>query len=417
MGLDSPARRRGAVLALLLFGFAAVVSLLPVRAQEGGPLILISLDGFRWDYLEKTDAPALRSLVSRGVRAEALIASFPTKTFPNHYTIVTGLYPGHHGIVANNILDAGTGRTFSMSKTAETRDPMWWGGEPIWVTAERAGRTSATMFWPGSETAIGGVMPAYWRPYDESLAGNARVDQVLRWLDLPAARRPVLLTLYFEDVDTAGHESGPESDAVRRAIRRVDGYVGRLIRGLKSRGVDDRANVIVVSDHGMAAVLPGRVLTLSDYIPLEDVDVSDINPTLGLFPKAGKEESVYRALAAASPNLRVYRRDETPAAWHYRDHKRIPPIVGVVDEGWQIVRGDIRDKAALLLRPSRGAHGYDPAVVSMRGILIAAGPAFRQGAVVPAVENVHVYDLLASVLKLAPAPNDGNASVSRQFLR
>ncbi|HEX5107411.1 MAG TPA: ectonucleotide pyrophosphatase/phosphodiesterase [Vicinamibacterales bacterium] len=378
---------------------------------------MISLDGFRWDYLEKTSAPALRALASRGVRAEALIPSFPTKTFPNHYTIVTGLYPGHHGIVANNILDAGTGRAFSMSNRTETRDPMWWGGEPIWVTAGRAGRMVATMFWPGSETAIGGVMPAYWRPYDEDLSGAARVDQVLRWLDLPASRRPAMLTLYFEDVDSAGHDSGPDSEGVRQAIRRVDGYVGRLMRGLKSRRLDDLANIIVVSDHGMAAVLPGRVLTLSDYVPLADVDVADINPTLGLFPKAGKGDSVYRALAAASPFLHVYRREETPAAWHYRDHKRIPPIVGVVDEGWQIVSGTIKDKAEQLLRPPRGAHGYDPSVVSMRGILIAAGPAFKEGATVPAVENVHVYDLLAAVLKITAAPNDGDTGLRRQFLR
>jgi predicted AlkP superfamily pyrophosphatase or phosphodiesterase len=417
MGSAVSTWHRRAVFALMLLGVGAAVSLPPAGAQEDGPLILISLDGFRWDYLEKTAAPALRSLASRGVRAEALIPSFPTKTFPNHYTIVTGLYPGHHGIVANNILDAGTGRTFSMSKTAEIRDPMWWSGEPIWVTAERAGRRSATMFWPGSETAIGGVRPTYWRPYEERLGGYARVDQVLRWLDLPDASRPVFLTLYFEDLDTAGHEYGPDSSAVLRAIGRVDGYVGRLLRGLKSRGLEERANIVVVSDHGMAAVVPGQVLTLSDYIPLADVEVSDINPTLGLFPKAGKEESVYLALARASPHLHVYKRNETPAAWHYRDHKRIPPIVGVVDEGWLIVRGNIRERAALLLRPPRGAHGYDPAVISMRGILVAAGPAFKQGAVVPALENVHVYNLLASVLKLAPAPNDGDASVSRHILR
>jgi predicted AlkP superfamily pyrophosphatase or phosphodiesterase len=410
-------RRRCAGIAPLL-GILAVAILLPaLRAQtDVGPLVLISIDGFRWDYLQKAPAPNLRSLAARGVEAE-LIPSFPTVTFPNHYTIVTGLYPGRHGIVANDIRDAGTGRTFALSKISETRDPMWWGGEPLWVTASRAGLRSGTMFWPGSETPIGGVRPTYWRPYSRSVSGNARVDQVLRWLDQPSAERPAFLTLYFEDVDSAGHDSGPDSDAVREAIQRVDGYVGRLLRGLDRRQLAGRANIVVVSDHGMAAIVPGQLLTLSDYVSLSDVEVSDINPTLGLFPKPGREEAVVRALASASPHLRIYRRADTPVAWHYREHMRIPPIVGVVDVGWQIVKGGLIDSARQAVRPPRGMHGYDPAERTMHGILLAAGPAFKRGIRVPAVENVHVYDMLAFALRVTPAANDGDPAVAGRFLR
>lgn len=381
-------------------------------------VILISFDGFRWDYPSKAPTPNLRRLIARGVRAENLIPSFPSKTFPNHYTMVTGLYPGHHGIVANNILDPPTGRTFAMSKPEEVRDPMWWGGTPIWVTAQRAGQSAGVMFWPGSEAPIGGMLPRYWKPYDENLPASERVDQVLRWLDLPAADRPTFLTLYFEDTDTVGHASGPDSMEVREAIMRVDGYLGRLMAGLDQRGMLDRLNIVVVSDHGMAPTDSGRVVSVDDYISLSDVEISDINPTVGIFPKPGKKDAVYRALANAHPRLKIYRREDTPEHWHYRDHPRVPPIVGVVDEGWQLLRRTtLADVLAGRIRAAGGAHGYDPMLMSMRAVFVAAGPAFKEGVTVPAFENVHIYSVLASVLGVTPVDNDGDPLVARSLLK
>ena len=388
-----------------------------LSAQDAPLLILVSFDGFRWDYLQKAPAPNLQALAARGVKAEGLVPSFPAKTFPNHYTIVTGLYPGRHGIVGNNIRDARTGRTFALSKAVEVRDPMWWGGEPIWVTAERAGIRTGTMFWPGSEAPILGVRPTHWRVYQQSLRGPARVDQVLAWLDLPASRRPGFFTLYFEDTDSAGHDAGPDSEDVRRAITRLDGHLGRLMRGLERRKLADRANIVVLSDHGMAATIPDRVLKLSDYISLSDVEIVDINPNLGVFPKAGREEAVYQALVKASPALRIYRRAQTPTAWHYRDHERIPPLVGVVDEGWALVRGTLTDRVVDAVVPARGAHGYDPSIDSMRGIFVAAGPAFRSGVTMPAFENVHIYNALAAALRITPANNDGDPMIAKRMLR
>ena len=194
---------------------------------------------------------------------------------------------------------------------------------------------------------------------------------MLKWLDLPAAERPTFIALYFSDVDDAGHADGPDSEAVREAVERADGYLGRLLSGLEQRGLTDRVNVVVVSDHGMAAVSNDRVIVLDDYISLDDVVISDINPTVGLFPKPGKEDAVFQALVNAHPRLRVYRRSETPEGWHYRDHPRIPPIIGVVDEGWQIIR---RTTLVSILErrisPAGGQHGYDPAVMSMRGVFL-----------------------------------------------
>jgi predicted AlkP superfamily pyrophosphatase or phosphodiesterase len=382
-------------------------------------VILISFDGWRWDYDTKFEAPNLRRLIARGVRAANLIPSFPSKTFPNHYTLVTGLYPGHHGLVANSILDVPTGRRFSLTNRREVQHPMWWGGEPIWVRLQNAGQRAAAMFWPGSEAPILGQWPTYWAEFDQSLPGTVRVDRILSWLQLPAATRPTFLTLYFEDVDTAAHNSGPDSSAVRDAVRRVDGYLGRLIRGLERRRVLDKVNIVVTSDHGLAETSMSRVVVLDDYIALDDVEIIDINPTLGLFPKAGREEIVYAALSNAHPRLKVYRRRETPARWHYRDHARIPPIVGVVDEGWQLLRrATVAERIARRLLGPRGEHGYDPhEAMSMRGVFAAAGPAFREGATVPAFENVHVYNALVAVLGLTPAPNDGDPAIAQSFLK
>lgn len=412
--------RAAARIVLLVLCCAAVAATAQDRAagRIQPTVILVSFDGWRWDYDTKAPTPNLRSLIARGVRAESLIPSFPSKTFPNHYTIATGLYPGHHGIVANAVRDPQTGRTLRMTSAREVRDPMWWGGEPIWVTAERQRQSTAAMFWVGSEAPIAGIQPRYWKPYNGSYPANDRVDQVLRWLDLPDAERPRLLTLYFEDTDRAGHADGPDSTAVLQAIRRADGYLGRLLRGLERAGLAEDVNIVVVSDHGMASADTSRVIVLDTYVSLDDVDVVDINPTLGLFPRPGKEDEVYRALSNAHPRLKVYRKAETPERWQYRDHPRIPPIVGVADEGWQIaVRATVADVLAGRLRPAGGVHGYDPTLMSMRGIFAAAGPAFRRGATVPAFENVHIYNALARALGVTPARNDGDPAVAQSLLR
>ena len=409
----------------LLILIAALGSRLTLSSAQNVPapaalkpsIILVSFDGFRWDYMDKAPTPNLRSLAARGMRADGLIPSYPSKTFPNHYTIVTGLYPGHHGIVANNILDTATGRRFAPGTVNEVQDAMWWGGEPVWVTAQRGGLVAGAMYWPGSEAPIRGVLPRYWNAYATAVPPDERVDQVLRWLDLPDADRPRLITLYFSDVDTAGHADGPDSPAVRDAITRGDDYLGNLVRGLERRRLLDQLNIVVVSDHGMTATDSRHVVVLDDYISLDDVDVVDINPTLAVVPKPGREDEVYRALSRAK-HLKVYRRAETPERWHYRDHPHIPPIVGGADEGWQVVRKMTLGRVlAGLLHEDRGAHGYDPKFKSMRGVFVAAGPAFKQGATVRAFENIHIYDALAQVLGVTPAPNDGDPAIARTLLK
>jgi len=405
-----------ALLVAAVFAAAACRSVPPAR-PAASPLpptvILLSIDGWRWDYHTKAPLPAVQRLIAGGVRAEGLVPGFPSKTFPNHYAIVTGLYPGHHGIVGNTMVDPAIPGRFALSDRAQVGNAAWWGGEPLWVTAIRQGRRAAALFWPGSEAPIGGVRPSEWAVYDERLPNRDRVDRLLQWLDRPAAERPVLLLSYFSDVDDAGHTFGPDSRQLRAALIRVDRAIGRLLDGLEARGLKGQVNVVLVSDHGMAAVSPARVIVLSDYLDLATVDVVDVNPNLAIAPKTVSAEEVYRRLAGAHPHLRVYRKAETPPEWRFRDHPRIPAIVGVADEGWSIARRHLNVTA----RFSRGAHGYDPQVRSMHGLFVASGPAFRRGAVVPAFDSVDVYDVLARVLGLTPAPNDGDPDVAARLLR
>jgi predicted AlkP superfamily pyrophosphatase or phosphodiesterase len=379
-------------------------------------LLLVSFDGWRWDYDTKAPAPNVRALMSRGVRAEGLIPAHPSKTVPNHYSIATGLYPGHHGMIANIIRDPATGRLFERTNRAAVEDPMWWGGDPIWNTVQRAGLIAATMFWVGSEAPVGGMRPRYWREFDERVPGEKRVEQVLAWLDLPAPERPTFITLYFDLVDTMGHWYGPDSSQVRDAIVRTDAQFGSLIDGLRSRARLDTANIVIVSDHGMASTTRARTIVVDDYVPIGDIEIADINPTLGVTPRAGKEEQVFRVLVNAHAHLRMYRREETPPHWHFRNQPRVPPITGVADEGWVVLRRSNIDEY-WKRSPNGGQHGYDPMVMSMRGIFAAAGPAFRQRTTVAAFENVHVYNALAMVLGVMPSRNDGNPAVARALLR
>lgn len=384
-----------------------------VAPTQGGPAdhatVLISLDGFRADYISRAGAVRLRELAARGVRAERLIPAFPSKTFPNHYTIVTGLYPEHHGIVANTMRDERIGTTFTIGDTLIARDPRWWGGEPIWNTAERQGVRTAAFFWPGSDYAVNGRYPNYYRPYDGRIPNATRVQQVLDWLGMPPERAPRFVTLYFSTTDDAGHSYGPASPQVDRAIAQVDSLLGMLVDGLAQRGLTDRVNLVVVSDHGMTPIDSTRVIRLDEYVDLADLEVVDWMPVAAVVPKPGTLESVYAALKRA-PHLQVFRKDSVPAQYHYRAHPRITPLVLLADEGWTISSTERLRRTGM---PRGGTHGYDNFLPSMGALFVAAGPDIQPGRVIGPVANVHVYPLLARLLGIVPAPNDGHADSLR----
>lgn len=406
-------RRFRSAIALLV----ALLSSAGTREQRLDPtIILVGLDGFRFDYALRGETPNLDRLASRGVRAKRLIPPFPTTTFPSFYTVATGLHPESHGIVANTMYDPVFRAWFRIRDTSAVRDGRWWGGEPIWVTAETQGQTAATFFLPGTEAPVEGVRPTYWKRFDRAIPTGERVAEILRWLDLPARERPTFVTLYLGEVDAVAHDYNPDwAPEVAAAVRRVDATLGSLLTGLEERGLLDQINIIVVSDHGMAATSPDRVIFVDDYVDLDRANVVDWSPVLALRPPEEDLDEVYEALAGAHPHLRVFRKRELPERLHYRSHRRIAPIIGIADEGWSI--SNRRYYARNRDRFKGGTHGYDNALPSMAGVLVAAGPAFERGIVTPPIHSVHLYSLMCHVLGLQPAPNEGSLDSVRLLLR
>lgn len=380
-------------------------------------VILVSLDGFRYDLFSRAPTPNLDRIAAEGVKARWMVPTFPTKTFPNHYTEVTGLYPEHHGIVGNTMYDPVFDAWFHLGDRDAVTNPRWWGGEPIWVTAEEQGQHAGTVFWPGSEAPIDGVRPSRWLRYDSRMSFRARVDTVLSWLQLPRAQRPTFLTLYFDQPDHAEHEDGPDSPGAAAAVARVDTTVGWLLDGLSARGLLDQVNIIVTSDHGFAPTSPDRVVYLDDYVDLAPLRVVTWGPVAEIGAQDGSPTVVQRALAklrGADPHMRVYAKADVPARLHFSHNRRIPPVVAIADVGWMIEsHAGMRRMGRHFLR---GNHGWDNAAPEMRAIFLARGPAFRKGDTVPAFANVHLYDLMCRVLGLRPATNDGSLDSVRAVL-
>lgn len=380
-------------------------------------VILISIDGFRYDYLEKYEPPALNTLAKNGVRAKWLIPSFPTKTFPNHYTIATGLYVENHGIIENNIWDFGT--TFRLGNREEVSNSRWWLGEPIWVTAEKQNQRAAAYFFPGTEAEIAGKRPSFWKPYKHDTPNDERVDTILGWLDLPKDQRPTIYTLYFSDVDDAGHGFSPDSPETRDAVLKVDGNMRRLINGLKARKIDKKVNLIIVSDHGMATVDQRNAVVMDDYFDFGKAErILWTGEIVQIFPKNGEEQTIADGLRAIQ-HATCWRKSEIPARLHYQASPRIAPIICSAEEGWFMTsreRYETQKKRADFNR-LKGAHGYDNKYESMRATFITHGRAFKKGKTVEPFENVHIYELMCKILELSPAKNDGDLNRVKRMLR
>ena len=378
----------------------------PAPVSDDAPtLLLVSLDGVRPDALGRGDTPTLDALARDGVQAW-MRPSYPSLTFPNHYTLVTGLRPDRHGLIHNAMHDETLGE-FRLSDREAVGNGEWYAdGEPLWVTAERAGLATATLSWPGSEAAIQGVRPTQWRHYEEGVSLEARVDTVRGWLASSGTQHNTLVTLYFEHVDEAGHDHGPESQEYANSVRAVDAAIGRLLAGMQRDGTRARTNIIVVSDHGMAEVPPGHALSVEAMTPPTLATATTDGQVIGFEPLPGQTARAEAQLLGAHAQYDCWRKGELPARWHYGSHPRIAPIVCQMHEGW-----DALFPAKLAKRPRegmRGSHGFDPALPSMRAVFLAQGPDIAHGKQLPGFDNVDVYPLMTRLLGIPAAPNDGN---------
>ncbi len=374
--------------------------------QQKHYVVLVSLDGFRYDYAKKYGAGHLLSMAAHGASApEGMIPSYPSLTFPNHYTLVTGLYPEHHGIVAMSFYDPARKERYAYNDPKTNSDGSWYGGTPLWVLAEQQGMRSACFFWPGSEAAIQGVRPSYYLHFDDKFPEEQRIDQVVEWLRLPPEQRPHFITLYYSNVDHAGHEFGPDAPQTAAAVKRVDGLVGRLEMRLAALHLP--VDLIVVSDHGM----------IREQGPWIDLDT---HADLASFVTAGSllygdseaaTERAYQQLKIADGSYRVYRREHVPAWLHYDTNPRSgDPIV--VPTGPYAIRAKAPAAGREDRAPNTGGHGYDPREMpEMKAIFYAEGPDIGRGVTVKPFENVNLYPLIARILQLQAPPVDGSINV------
>jgi len=379
-------------------------------AQQSKPyVVMVSLDGFRYDYARKFEAKHLLALGTEGaIATEGMIPAYPSLTFPNHYTLVTGLYPEHHGIVANNFYDPARKERYSYSDPATSSDGTWYGGEPLWVLAEKQGMRTACFFWPGSEAEIDAGRPTYYLKFDDRFPDEKRIDQVVAWLRLPPEQRPHFITLYYSNVDHAGHQFGPDTPQTAAAVQHVDQLIGILWTDLAQLQLP--IDLIVVSDHGMEHP-QGPWIDLSRYADLQNFT------TVGslLYPNSeAAAEKAYQELKIKTDAFTVYRRKRVPAILHYDTNAREGDPV-VVANGPYAIRAHVNAED---LPPEPGAHGYDPRVVkSMRALFLAVGPDIRPNSNLEPFENVNVYPLLAKILGLNPPQVDGTLNVLSKILK
>ena len=391
------------ILLLLALGLIFPFVAFSQTATNDKYVVMLSLDAFRWDYSTLTNTPNLDKIAKEGVKAKALIPCYPSKTFPNHYSMATGLHPDHHGIVMNSFYDSTLGY-YSMKDRAAVGNGAFYGGEPIWVTAEKQGIISASYFWVGSEAPVKGIHPTYWKPYEQRSSLLSRLDTVIHWLSLPLEQRPRLITWYFHEPDAIAHKLGPTHPKTLAYVQQLDSIIGVFISEIESLPIADKVNILIVSDHGMADISPSQYINLSQYISKDDFEfVTGGNPVYTLQPKKGEEKKVLKRLKSI-PNLKVYTRNDIPQRLVYGGNHRVHDIIIEAELGYSI------GFSSKTKGYSGGAHGYDNAYPDMHGIFYAKGEAFKKGYEHNAFQNIELYGIICKILGLTPQPTDGDIS-------
>ncbi|WP_343531372.1 ectonucleotide pyrophosphatase/phosphodiesterase [Pedobacter sp.] len=359
-------------------------------------VIFISADGFRHDYAEKYQAKNLLALREKGVKAIAMKPSFPSVTFSNHYTLVTGMYPSRHGIVNNSFYDPKKGQIYVKTDPKAVKDSTWYGGVPIWVLAEQQKMLSAAFYWLGSETAVLGVRPTYWYNFNNRIPMDVRIEAVKNWLLLPEEKRPHLINFYFPEVDVAGHHFGADSKETAAAVKLVDDCVGEMVKLTKDVGLE--VNFVFVSDHGMTNADNTNTMTLPSIIDEEKFIVPNGDALLQIYAKDKKNiKPLYRSLKKEAVDFDVYLTNKMPKRWHYRAKDNKDGRIGDI-----ILIPRLPKIFNLTGKPTTiGKHGFDNEMPDMQAVFYAWGPAFKEGLTIQPFENVNVYPLLAKILGLS----------------
>lgn len=368
-------------------------------------VLLISFDGFRWDYPNRGITPNIEKMRESGVAALSFRPTFPSKTFPNHYAIISGMYNDHHGIIANHFENPFTGEIYKLGDSVAVTNSKWYLGEPFWTTAERQGVISASYFWPGSEQKLSYRHPTYYETYDHFRPHKTSVDGVIEWLQLPYEKRPHFITLYFHDTDDAGHDFGPNSENVNKAIVSLDSVIGYLYERLEKINMKDSINVILLSDHGMTEIDTSRVIRVDKILEGFNYKIGGTKPVMTIQPEKENFEEIFDLLKRNEFHYKVYKKENLPDFYHYNENPFIYSIILVADLGWSLTDEQMFEE----MITSKGNHGYDNNHTDMHGIFIAAGPAFKNHYKTGTIWNIDVYPLLCRLFGIYPQSNiDGN---------
>ena len=396
---------------ILLFFILSTFQLFAQQKTEKQPyLIIISLDGFRWDYPEIYHLAHFDSIAKMGVKAHSIQPCFPTVTFPNHYSMATGLYPEHHGIVQNKFYDPQLKLTYKIGDPKMVMDGRFYGGEPIWVTAEKQGVKTASFYWVGSEAPIKDIQPTYWKTYENKIPFNQRIDTVMNWLQLPEEKRPHLVLFYLPEPDGISHDFGPISKENKDMVTYLDSLMWVFVNKLKTLAIGNEINVIITSDHGMSAVSSDKNIIIDNYLKPEWIKgIYGYNPTYNISANDNCIDSIYFSLKGIS-HLNIWKTKDVPKRFHYNSNQRIGDLVVLADSSWSISRK--KDKP-----PFGGAHGYDNKNMDMHGIFYAYGPNFKKSFRKGSFSNIMLYPLIAHILHLNPSSTDGKLIEIQDILK
>ena len=390
----------------LILLIAILLTALSVHGKDKHYTVVVSLDGCRWDYPQLFPMPFADYMAAKGVES-GLIPSFPSKTFPNHYTLATGLYPDHHGIVANSFFDTQTQETFSLASAEQKLNPRYYGGEPIWLTAQRQGLHTAVFYWPGSDVKGNNAHPDKFYMYDTQprLTLQARIDGIVAELKKPTNQRPDLIMAYMEEPDASGHRYGPQAWQTRKAAMQVDSLLAALYKQILQLPIGRQVNLIVVSDHGMTWISKEHVVPIMPHLKKSWIKAIEGNIPANIYAADGCRDSIYTALAQID-HIKKWRKEDIPAYLHYGSNSRVGDIVVMPDIGYVVYEDPIE---------AGGQHGFDPTLSDMHALFRAIGPDFRHTSL-PHFRNVDVYELLCHLLSIAPAANDGSLDEIKQML-
>ncbi len=375
-------------------------------------VLLVSYDGFRWDYLNRGLTPNLDKIRQNGVSALSLKPAFPSKTFPNHLSIITGMYPDNHGIIGNFFEDPFKGLKYKLNDSISVRDGRWYLGEAFWETAERNGIKTASYFWPGSEINILYRHPSYFIKYDHNRSYREKINGIINWLKLPPNVRPHFITLYFHETDTYGHLYGPNSTEVNNSIKYLDSIASFLLSELSKINMLDSINIIFVSDHGMTEISKEKSINIIKLIEKYNCKVQEDGPLMFVEPPFQFKKEVYEILKKNEDNYKVYLKEEMPDFYHFKNHPFISSIIIIADLGWSLISNNI----STWLNYNKGNHGYDNNQLDMHGIFIAVGPAFKKNYKTGTLWNIDIYPLLCKIFNISPRSNIDGKLERIQFI-